>query len=469
MQLQTHFSDRESLARYIREHFTTVAARGAEISPTQGGRSAAELLISQIRPDRYAATRNMLAGSVTRLSPYLRHGVVTLPEVRRHILTQTPPQKSYKFLQELAWRDYYQRVYAHLGNDIWRDIESPKTGIRRYQQELPADIANGTTGAVCMDSFAHDLRATGYLHNHARMWTAAYVVHHRRVRWQAGAHWFLQHLLDGDPASNNLSWQWVASTFAAKPYYFNRENLARYTDNVYCNVCPLAHGSCPFAGSYEDVAERIFPADAANVTMSTPTQTPLMQKLANGEDDTDQFYMGNRANVGTDVSRPPVPLHSTESPSTDGRDTSVPTQNTLIWVNEESLNPYNPALQAYPEATPIFIFDDAAIEAAGWTLKRIMFVYECLLEIPNITIYRGSPIDILKSLLVEQRAQSITNTIIATTPAVEPRLQQYMLTLEKLTQLEIHPIAPLVQKEHIRDLRRFSRYWHDVEREVIQS
>ena len=82
-----------------------------------------------------------------------------------------------------------------------------------YADHLPEDIAAGRTGLACIDAFAIDLRRVGWLHNHARMWLASYVVHWRRVSWQAGARWFLGHLLDGDPASNNLSWQWVASTF----------------------------------------------------------------------------------------------------------------------------------------------------------------------------------------------------------------------------------------------------------------
>lgn len=90
------------------------------------------------------------------------------------------------------------------------------------------------------------------------MWLAAYIIHWRRVEWQAGAKWFLQHLLDGDPASNNMSWQWVASTFSHKPYFFNRENLQRYTKGVYCHQCPYL-GKCDFEGSYEQIEQRLFP------------------------------------------------------------------------------------------------------------------------------------------------------------------------------------------------------------------
>jgi len=88
-------------------------------------------------------------------------------------------------------------------------------------------------------------------------------VHWRRIRWQAGAQWFLRHLLDGDPASNNLSWQWVASSFSHKPYFFNRANLERYSDGRYCQDCALSAKGCPFEASYEQLEQRLFQQQAA--------------------------------------------------------------------------------------------------------------------------------------------------------------------------------------------------------------
>jgi deoxyribodipyrimidine photo-lyase len=79
-----------------------------------------------------------------------------------------------------------------------------------------------------IDRAVHQLYTTGYLHNHARMWLASYIVHLRKVHWRAGADWMVGYLLDGDLASNHLSWQWVAATFSNKPYLFNAENVARY-------------------------------------------------------------------------------------------------------------------------------------------------------------------------------------------------------------------------------------------------
>jgi deoxyribodipyrimidine photo-lyase len=255
------FNSRDELVTYLRAQFPAAAARDDNLSATVGGRKAAEAALDKVDPARYGKTRNFFTGAVTRLSPYIRYGVLSLREIRDYVLQQVQnPNDATKLINELAWRDYWQRLYVKLGNGIWQDQEEYKTGYKKadYAQELPADIKLGTTGRVCIDSFSQDLQQTGYLHNHARMWLGAYIVHWRRIKWQAGAKWFLQHLLDGDPASNNMSWQWVASTFSQKPYFFNRDNLERYTNGVYCRQCPL-YGKCDFEGSYEQLEQRLFP------------------------------------------------------------------------------------------------------------------------------------------------------------------------------------------------------------------
>jgi deoxyribodipyrimidine photo-lyase len=98
----------------------------------------------------------------------------------------------------------------------------------RYASQLPTDIREAATGVPVIDRAVHSLYATGYLHNHARMWLASYVVHLRKVHWRVAADWLYGHLLDGDLASNHLSWQWVAGTGSRKPYLFNADNVARY-------------------------------------------------------------------------------------------------------------------------------------------------------------------------------------------------------------------------------------------------
>jgi deoxyribodipyrimidine photo-lyase len=265
--LPRRFASRAALEAELRRRFPEA---GGGLSPIRGGRLVAEQRLAAMQPARYGRSRNFLDGAVTRLSPYIRHGVLSLAEVREAVFETLRKgggrAAGEKLINELGWRDFWQRVWRQLGDGIWDDQEPFKTGHSpsSYAAELPADLAAASTGLACMDAFAEQLMATGWLHNHARMWLASYVVHWRRVRWQAGARWFLQHLLDGDPASNNLSWQWVASCFSHKPYIFNRANLERYSGGTHCPRCKAAaSGTCPFEASYDSLQAQLFPAAAS--------------------------------------------------------------------------------------------------------------------------------------------------------------------------------------------------------------
>jgi deoxyribodipyrimidine photo-lyase len=220
----------------------------------EGGRSAALKALARVEPAAYNRTRNFLNGRVSRLSPYLRHGMISLKEAAAFALDKSNGS-AYKFVFELAWRDFWRRVWVARGAGIRRNIEEAKVPLGA--QALPADIRDGDTGLPCMDAFVRDLTDTGYVHNHARMWFASYVVHHRKVEWSQAADWYYSELLDGDWASNHLSWQWVASTFSHKPYIFNKENLERYSEGVYCAGCKA---KCPFDATYETLEARLFGA-----------------------------------------------------------------------------------------------------------------------------------------------------------------------------------------------------------------
>ena len=255
--LPRQFASRDALERLLIEEFPT--AEGP-LSPIPGGRQAAEAKLARMQPSRYAKSRNHLDGAVTGLSPYIRHGVLGLAEVRDAVFQAIRRRDDgSKLINELGWRDFWQRMWLDLGDGIHNDQEAIKTGHdpASYARDLPDDVREGRTGLACMDGFRDQLVNNGWLHNHARMWMAAWLVHWRRVHWKAGADWFLEHLLDGDPASNHLSWQWVASTFSHKPYFFNRENLERYSSGRYCSSCPSAN-TCPFDGSYDQLENQLF-------------------------------------------------------------------------------------------------------------------------------------------------------------------------------------------------------------------
>ena len=196
--------------------------------PTPPVRSAAMDRIARVRPDAYARTRNYLDGAVTGLSPYLTHGVVTLREVLAELLKQGPLPVDHKLVYEFGWREYFRHVWAHAGDGILQSLHDGPLPGQAYAPVLPDDLRRACTGVPCIDQAVGTLYAGGTLHNHARMWLASYTVHLRRVHWRAGADWMLAHLLDGDLASNHLSWQWVAGTGSHKPYLFNADNVARY-------------------------------------------------------------------------------------------------------------------------------------------------------------------------------------------------------------------------------------------------
>ena len=232
-------------------------AEEAKPSSYRGGRKAAEAALEKFSVQGYANTRNKLHGSVSRLSFYIRHGVLGLREVAESVRDRFGQSyDAFKFWQELGWRQFWRLVYARLGDRIYTDLEPAKVNLgESSQHELPEEIQKGKTGLVCMDESVRELVETGYLHNHARMWFASFVIHFRKLGWKAGERFFYQHLLDGDPASNVLSWQWVASTFSHRPYLFNKENVQENGGKKWCERC---QAKCPFDASYPELERRLF-------------------------------------------------------------------------------------------------------------------------------------------------------------------------------------------------------------------
>jgi deoxyribodipyrimidine photo-lyase len=132
------------------------------------------------------------------------------------------------FVQQLAWRDFFQRVWQGLGDGINVDIRREQEGV--LHRVFPAAIAAGNTGIEGIDVGIQRLLLTGYMHNHLRMYTAFLTANLAGAHWRLPAQWMYAHLLDGDWGSNALSWQWVSGTFSNKKYIANQENINRYTN-----------------------------------------------------------------------------------------------------------------------------------------------------------------------------------------------------------------------------------------------
>ncbi|NOS92394.1 MAG: deoxyribodipyrimidine photolyase, partial [Cyclobacteriaceae bacterium] len=165
--------------------------------------------IDQVEPISYGRTRNFLNGAVTYLSPYISRGVISVKQVQQHILNKGfAPAIIEKFLQELAWREYFQRIWQAKGDLLLHDLKQPQSDVAH--RELIASLAHASTRIQAIDRAIQEWYDTGYLHNHVRMYVASLMCNIGKAYWQVPSQWMYYHLLDGDVASNTCSWQWVA-------------------------------------------------------------------------------------------------------------------------------------------------------------------------------------------------------------------------------------------------------------------
>lgn len=183
--------------------------------------------IEEIDPIRYGSTRNYLNGAVSRLSPYISRGVISTQQVFNALLDKGySPGQMGKFMQELAWRDYWQQVWVAKGFAINEDVKHSQGLVSN--QLIATAVVEGETTISAIDQAILQLYETGYMHNHLRMYVASVACNAAQSHWRLPAKWMYYHLLDADWASNALSWQWVAGSNANKKYVANQENINKY-------------------------------------------------------------------------------------------------------------------------------------------------------------------------------------------------------------------------------------------------
>ncbi len=178
---------------------------------------------------RYSRDRNHVVPdhtNVSRLSPAIRHRLISEEEVAKRLLHHYAFSTVEKFLQEVYWRRYWKDWLA-LRPQVWTEYLKGLTALTPCEAALKLMAGEGEV--AIMNDFARELIETGYLHNHARMWFAGYWIHTAKLPWQIGADFFYRHLLDADPASNTLSWRWVAGIQTpGKTYLARRSNIEKY-------------------------------------------------------------------------------------------------------------------------------------------------------------------------------------------------------------------------------------------------
>ena len=242
-------------------------------------REAALVRLAEFLPvaGRYAADRNFVRPghpNISRLSPWVQKRLLLEEEVSDAARARWPFEAVEKFVQEVYWRTYWKGWLEHRPEAWSRWVEAVprlRDGLKGDRLALWEAACAGRTGIDGFDDWAKELVATGYLHNHARMWFASIWIFTLKLPWELGAAFFYEHLLDGDVASNTLSWRWVAGLQTpGKTYVAKADNIAFYTDGEHAPQA-IQLASAAFA-----ITEPALPKGAAW------TEDPLWSKSAEG-------------------------------------------------------------------------------------------------------------------------------------------------------------------------------------------
>lgn len=342
--------DREQIAAWVATHLDGLYSGAAVASPSfVGGQTAADRALATFDVSGYAANRNEVwpddRQGASRLSPYIRHGLISLPDAWDAV-DGGPPRDVAKFRDELLWQEYARHLYARLGS-------ATREGLRRS-----LDGAPGREGwprdMKCIDLAVSQLEETGWVVNQARMWLASHWAVREGADWRAGEDRFFTHLLDGSRAANRLGWQWTIGTATGRSYGFSRRQVERRAPGL-CESCSL-RDRCPIAD---------WPADP-DLQRSTPPA-------------------GLKTDPDPSITAGPVNVVSHGKPE-------------AVWLTAESLGDHDPALEARPDLPVVFVFDGPLLRHLRLDGKRLVFFAETLADLAerrSLELYRGRPEEVL--------------------------------------------------------------------------
>ncbi len=318
---------------------------------------------------------------------------------------------------------------------MYEDIEAPKHAHHRAAG-LPGELVDGETGLACVDEPLAELFETGYMHNHARMWVASATTHLFQRHPAAGAALFAEHLLDHDPASNSLSWQWVESSFAHRPYLYDRGNVEKWAPGM-CARCPAGQaGRCPFEASYSKLGERF---------LAGGREAPPVADGSYGPPELE--------------ARPPV-----ESGGGDG--------GPVVWLHPSSLGSVDSALALAPaDATVAIVIDAPHVRTVPHSAKRLGFLAGSALETAVDLRAAGRAV----RLAVADPAEALLSLgpgCVHVTDEPDPWIRESVARLGAAgAEVVLAPrvlLAPGSADVPDRTLGRFSRWWKKAQREAYR-
>ena len=336
----------DDAASWVAQHLGhLVCDSGAVAIPARrGGQRAADAALAALDVTGYAKRRSQVhplqRRGATVLSPYIRHGLLTLAEASAAV-AGAPAADRRKFIDELWWQEYTRHLYARVGTRNAAPLRrQPATAPRQWPDAIRNDMS-------CVQSVSDELEQTGWLVNQTRMWLASHWSVRAGHDWRAGEEWMFRHLLDGSRAANRYGWQWSVGAMTSEAYGFSRWQVERRAP-AWCASCPLA-SACPI--------------------QDWPTASP-------GERIDDELLR-----AGPDLAGPDEAVI-----------TAAPEQ---VWLTAESLGDRDPALMAWPTSPAVFVFDEPLLDRLRLSAKRLVFIAETLADLAQrrpLRIVLGDPV-----------------------------------------------------------------------------
>lgn len=410
------------LAKTLEDYFAGEVHTTPAFTPTlKAGRD----MLDNFKLSGYASTRNHLDGGVSRLNPYVTWGVFTLLELQEAVKGTGSPKDYQKFVSELAWKAYFREVFLAIGGRAYDSLEPYKYPTSK-KDELPEATEDAETGLDCIDSIVDELKETGYLHNHKRLWFAAYLVHYQNIEWWHGEDLFYHYLLDGEPGPNALSWQWVASTFSNKPYYFNAANMRKY-----------GHAPCdgaPFDASYEALDKKYFSGHSDGGYAKRPSEQPR----------TDGLW--------------PVPSLVQE-----------PGARPLVLLHAERLSDKAVVLEAVPDAPVLVALDGTRLREEQPSFMRLHWAVSLAANLVNTLKHQGREAE----LMLFESAEEVSNYArakncesLAAPDSWHPETWHTLNELDEALAVSVVPDEAFAQVAA--SLRSFSSYWKKAQKEALR-
>ena len=405
---------RREVSRWVRTHLADLCGDVGEASSIPGGQQAADAALAAFDVRGYADHRNeawpLSRRGASGLSPYIRHGLLTLGRVWNAV-EGGPDHDVSRFRDELLWQEYARHLYARLGTATRHSLrfsvpERGSTDVDRAHGGPDANRAVGehlwSGGEACLSQALQELRETGWLPNQMRMWLASHWSVRQGGGWRDGEDHFFRHLLDGSRAANRVGWQWTAGALTGKSYGFSRWQVQKRAPGL-CASCPV-EDACPIAD---------WPPDEPRAPL--PMADPRLRR--------DQDVEGTSG-----------PEHAVSR--------GIPE---AVWLTAESLGQEDPAIRAHPELPLVFVFDERLLMQLRLSVTRITFLAETLADLSghrDVEVWRGDP-----SALLADRP-------VATTFAPVPGWRSIS---DRLTLAMVHP-WPWLIRPHAGSVASFSAW-----------